>query len=73
MEQNNESIAYNILFVSYNSEKITLVYKSKHNSVREKHIILWMIYEKIKKCNYFAVKIMLQLYSSQWLKNRGDN
>ena len=30
-EQNNESIAPNVLFASQNSEGITLVYKSKHN------------------------------------------
>ena len=30
-EQNNESIALNVLFASENSEEITLVYKSKHN------------------------------------------
>ena len=30
-EQNNESIALNVLFASQNSEEITLVYKSEHN------------------------------------------
>ena len=30
-EQNNESIAVNVLFASQNSEKITLLYKSEHN------------------------------------------
>ena len=30
-ELNNKSIAFNILFVSYNSEQIRFVYKSKHN------------------------------------------
>ena len=30
-EQNNESIALNVLFASQNSEEITLVYKSEHS------------------------------------------
>ena len=30
-EQNNESIAHNVLFASQNSEEIVLVYKSEHN------------------------------------------
>ena len=30
-EQNNESIAINILFSSKNSEEITLLYKSEYN------------------------------------------
>ena len=30
-EQNNTSVALNILFVSYNSEEIKLAYKSNYN------------------------------------------
>ena len=30
-EQNNESVALNVLFASQNSEEITLVYKSENN------------------------------------------
>ena len=30
-QQNNESIALNVLFASQNSEEITLVYKTEHN------------------------------------------
>ena len=30
-EQNNESIALNVLFASQNSEEITFVYESEHN------------------------------------------
>ena len=39
-ERNNTSIAPNILFVSYNSEKIKLAYKSRYNSKRKNHVIL---------------------------------
>ena len=37
------SIALNILFVPYNTEKIRLPYKSKHNFNRENQVILLMI------------------------------
>ena len=36
LEQNNQSIALNILFSSQNIEEITLLYKSEHNYNREK-------------------------------------
>ena len=39
-EQNNISIPLNVLFVSYNSEKIKLAYKSRYNSKRKNHVIL---------------------------------
>ena len=34
-------------------------------------MVLLIIYNKPKKCYYcFAVKSMLELYSSEWLKNK---
>ena len=42
-EQNNESIALNVLFASQNSEKITLVYTSEHNVKRGNNVLLLMI------------------------------
>ena len=42
-ELNNKSIALNILFVPYNTEKIRLAYKSKHNFTRENQVVLLMI------------------------------
>ena len=42
-EQNNETIALNILFAPHNAEKIKLAYKSKHNFKRENQVILSMI------------------------------
>ena len=36
-EQNNASIALNVLFSSYNSEEIKLTDKSRHNNKRKKH------------------------------------
>ena len=47
-EQNNESVALNVIFSSQNSEEITLLYKSQHNLERENNVLLLMIndYEK---------------------------
>ena len=42
-ESNNKSIALNILYVSYNTEKIRHAYKSKYNLTRENQVILLMI------------------------------
>ena len=67
-EQNNESIALNVLFASQNSEEITLVYKSEHNLKRENIVLLLMIIDD-EKYYYFAVKSKLELYSSEWLKS----
>ena len=36
-EQNNASIALNVLFSSYNSEEIKLTDKSRYNNKRKKH------------------------------------
>ena len=54
-EQNNESIALNVLFASQNSEEITLVCKSEHNYNRENNALLLMINDD-EKYYYFAVK-----------------
>ena len=59
-EQNNESIALNVLFASQNSEDITLVYKPEHNLERENKVLLLMINDD-GKCHYFAVKNKLEL------------
>ena len=54
-EQNNKTIALNILFVLYNTETITLAYKSKHNSKRENQVVLLMITDS-KKWHYLALR-----------------
>ena len=59
-EQNNESLALNVLFSSQNSEEITLLYKSEHNYNRENNALLLMINDD-QKCYYFAVKSKLEL------------
>ena len=62
-EQENNSIALNVLFVSYNSEEIKLAYKSRYNNKRKNHVILLMINDEAKNCYYFAVKNLLELDS----------
>ena len=42
-EQNNKTIALNILYVKHNTKKISVVYRSKHNNKRKKQVILLMI------------------------------
>ena len=54
-ELNNKSIALNILFVTYNNEKIRLAYKSKHNFKRKNQVVL-LIFTDAKKWHYLAVK-----------------
>ena len=71
-EQNNESIALNVLFASQNSEEITLVYKSEHNYNRENNALLLMINDD-KKYHYFAIKSKLELYSSEWLRSKKES
>ena len=59
-EQNNQTIALNILFVPNNTEKIKLEYKSNDNFKRENQAILLMITDGTK-WHYLAVKRVLAL------------
>ena len=59
-EQNNKTIALNILFVPHNTEIIRLAYKSKHNFKHENEVILLMITDG-KKWHYLTVKILSAL------------
>ena len=54
-EQNDESIALNVLFASQNSEEIALLYRSEHNYNRENKVLLLMINDD-EKYYYFALK-----------------
>ena len=59
-EQENNSIALNVLFVSYNSEEIKLAYKSNYNK-RKNQVILLMINDEANNCHYFAVKKLVRI------------
>ena len=71
-EQNNESIAINILFSSKDSEEITLLYKSEHNLEWENKVLLLTINDDDEKYHYFAVKSKLELYLSEWLRSKKE-
>ena len=60
-ELNNELIALNILYVPYNTKKIHIAYKSKHNLTREKQVILLMITNG-KNWHYLVVKKLPALF-----------
>ena len=53
-EQNNESIALNVLYVHHGTKNISLTYKSKHNLNRKEQVILLMI-SNGEKWHYTAV------------------
>ena len=46
-ESNNNSVALNILYVTYNTEEIRLAYKSKYDLKRENQVIYLMITDGI--------------------------
>ena len=57
-EQENTSIALNILFLSHNSEEVKLTtYKSIYNK-HKNQVILLMINDEANNYYYFAVKIL---------------
>ena len=64
-------IALNILFVLYNTEKIRLAYKSKHNLKHENQVILLMITDS-KSWHYLAVKSLSALLRGITSNHDGD-
>ena len=71
-EQENTSIALNILFVQHNSEEIKLAYKSIYNK-RKNQVILLMIGNQTNNYYYyFAVKKLSELNSSGWLMRKKE-
>ena len=69
-ELNNE-LALNILYVPYNTRKIHVAYKSKHNLTREKQIILIMITDG-EKWHYLTVKSLSGLLRGITSNHAGD-
>ena len=70
-EQNNTSIALNILFVSHNSEEVKLAYKSSYNKFKNQ-VTLLMINFETNNCYYFAVKNLSELYYLGWLRGKKE-
>ena len=56
-EQNNKTIALNILFIPHNTKTTMFVYKSKYNHKHENEAIFLMITEG-KKWHYVALEIV---------------
>ena len=71
LEQENTSIALNILFVSNNSEEIRLAYKSNYNK-RKNQVILLMINDEANNCYYFAAKSLSELNFLGWLRGKTE-
>ena len=70
-EQNNESIALNILYVPHNTRKIYIAYKSRHNLTREKQVILVMITDG-EKWRYLVAKDLSGLLRGVTSNHHGD-
>ena len=70
-EQNDTSVALNILFVPRNGEEINLAYKSNYNK-RKNRVILLMIRNEANNCYYFAVKNLSELNSLGWLRGKKE-
>ena len=70
-EQENNSIAINVLFVSHNSEEIKLTYGSNYNK-RKNQVILLMINDEFNNYYYFAIKNLSKLNSLGWLQGKKE-
>ena len=71
-EQENNSIAINVLFASHNSEEIKLTYKSSYNK-RKNQVILLMINDEANNCYHFAIKNLSELNSLGWLRCKKES
>ena len=70
-EQENNSIAINVLFVPHNSEEIKLAYKSSYNK-RKNQVILLMINDEANNYYYFAITNLSQSNSLGWLRDKKE-
>ena len=60
-EQNNKTIALNILFVLYNTKEIRSAYISKYNNERDNQVYLLMITNNDKNWHCLTVKSLSAL------------
>ena len=70
-EQNNRTIALNILYVPYNTKQIRPAYISKYNYKRDNQVILLMITDN-EKWHYLAVKNISGLLRGITSNHDGD-
>ena len=71
-EQNNKTIALNILFVPYNTKQIRPAYISKYNHKRDNQVILLMITDDGENWHYLAVKSLSRLLRGLTSNHDGD-
>ena len=71
-EQNNKTIALNILHVPYNTEKIEQAYISKYNNKRENQVISLMIINDDINWHYLTVKKSPALLRGITSNNNGE-
>ena len=70
-EQNNKTIALNVLFVSHNTETIRVAYRSEYNHKRKDQVNLFMITDG-NKWHYLAISSLSALLEGKLLNNHGD-
>ena len=70
-EQENNSIALDVLFVSHNSEKIKFAYKSIYNK-HKNQVTLLMINDETNNYYYYALKNLSELNSLGWLQSKKE-
>ena len=71
-EQNNKTIALNILYVPYNTKQTRPAYISKYNNKRDNQIKLLMISNNEGKWHYLAVKNISGLLRGITSNHNGD-
>ena len=70
-EQNNTSVALNILFLPHNSEEITFAYKLNDNK-HKNQVVLLMINDESNNRYYLAVKNLSEVNSLGWLRGKKE-
>ena len=70
-ELNNNNIALNILYVPFNTKKIEIAYKSKHNLTRDNQIILLMI-SNGENWHYLTVKSLSGFFTGVTSNHKED-
>ena len=71
-EQNNKTIALNILYVSYNTKQIKQTCVSKYNNERDNRVNLLMITDGTSNWHYLTVKSISGLLRRITSNHNGD-
>ena len=71
-ERNNKTIAFNILFVPYNTKKMRPAYISKYSHKRDNQVILLRITDDDKNWHYLVVKSISKLVNRITSNHNGD-